>query len=262
VNSEHIQNGTLRNYLLRTLSEQDAEALEERYFTDAEFFKQLRTVEMDLICDYLDGHLNDRERMQFEGHYLRVPMLRKLVEEVSAHRVAARNAPRRRIFRLILVGGLACVCIFAIPILLLKNIKRPTVASESASIAKPPGITLLLRAGTSKGGGSVSQEFELPELPQPVSLVAELPGQMSAAHYRAQILNLDLDGNRKLMWSASGLLSKPRASGGQQIKIELSSSSLPAGDYILELTMDGGNFRETYVFRIIPPEKANPSNGR
>jgi hypothetical protein len=262
VNSEHIQNGTLRNYLLRTLSKQDAEALEERYFTDSEFFKQLRTVEMDLICDYLDGQLNDQERMQFEVHYLRVPMLHELVAKVSARRAAVRNAPRRRMFRLVLVGGLACVCVFSITTLLLKNGKRPTAATESASIAKPLGITLLLRAGTSKGGGSVGQEFELPALQQEMSLIAELPGQMSATYYRAQVLNLDLDGNRKLIWSASGLLSKPGASGGQQIKMELSSSLLPAGDYILELTMDGGNFRETYVFRILPPEKTTLPNGR
>ena len=255
MNSESIQNGILRQYLLRMLSDKDAEAIEERYFNDAKFFKELRAAEMKLICDHLEGRLNEHERRQFESRYLHVDTLRKLVEGVRARRLAVRHAARRRLLHLALAGAMGCAAILGVAIFGYNRTKTASTPVQSASVASPPAaIRLGLAPGIIKGPGSTLPEFTLPDPPQIVSLAAELPGQMSSAAYTARILNVDLEGTHKNVWTARAIQSTPRT-GGQQVIVELPSASISPGDYILELEIESGRIRETYLFRVKPSLK-------
>jgi hypothetical protein len=67
-------------YLLGDVPEDEQIRVEERFFTDDEYFEQLLALEDDLIDDYVNGELTDRERKQFEGYFLASPTRRQRVE--------------------------------------------------------------------------------------------------------------------------------------------------------------------------------------
>ena len=66
MNSEHIQADAVKSYLLGTLPDDQASAIEERYFTDPAFFNEIRSMEIDLICEFLDEELTEEEQEQFK----------------------------------------------------------------------------------------------------------------------------------------------------------------------------------------------------
>jgi hypothetical protein len=253
--SEHIPNETLRDYLLRTLPEKDAEAIEERYFTDASFFHELRAAEMNLIVDYLDSRLDEREQELFERRYLRVDALRKRVEDVRARRTTVRRPVRRRLSPIALAGAVGCAVILAVAILRNNQAKMAPAPGKVASVEPfAMRISLALTPGVTKGTGSTNPVLTLPESPQPVFLMAALPGQVSSATYTARLLNVDLQGSGKKVWTANGIRSTP-PTGAQQVILEVPSAAISPGDYILELEMDAGHVQETYVFRVQPSQK-------
>jgi len=67
-------------YLLGDVPEDEQIRVEERFFTDDEYFEQLLALEDDLIDDYVNGELTDREREQFEEYFLASPTRRQRVE--------------------------------------------------------------------------------------------------------------------------------------------------------------------------------------
>jgi anti-sigma factor RsiW len=67
-------------YLLGDVPEDEQIRIEERFFTDDEYFEQLLALEDDLIDDYVNGELTDREREQFEEYFLASPARRQRVE--------------------------------------------------------------------------------------------------------------------------------------------------------------------------------------
>ncbi len=67
-------------YLLGDVPEDEQIRIEERFFTDDEYFEQLLALEDDLIDDYVNGELTDRERKQFEEYFLAPPTRRQRVE--------------------------------------------------------------------------------------------------------------------------------------------------------------------------------------
>jgi cell division protein FtsB len=67
-------------YLLGDVPEDEQIRIEERFFTDDEYFEQLLALEDDLIDDYVNGELTDRERKQFEEYFLASPTRRQRVE--------------------------------------------------------------------------------------------------------------------------------------------------------------------------------------
>lgn len=253
MNSKHTQNVALKKYLLRALSHEDAEAIEHRYFTNTLFFNELRQAEIELICDYLDNRLNESERKQFENHYMRVPTLSKLVAEVDAQRTIVGRAAWRRRW---LIGGAltaGCAVILGFAIILHYRPKTASVPVQSASVGQfPAGVGLVLTPGISKGAGQPTPALTLPDVAQPVFLAAQLPGQVSSAVYTVRLLNVDVEGAHKTIWSARDIRSTPQ-NGIQEVRIELPSTAITPGDYILELEMVNRSIRESYVFRMNPP---------
>ncbi len=60
----------LTRYLLGQLTEQEASALEERYFVDDELFARMEVAADDLAARYLNGTLSADERARFQKHLL------------------------------------------------------------------------------------------------------------------------------------------------------------------------------------------------
>jgi anti-sigma factor RsiW len=79
-----------RRYLLGELSEPERAAVDERLFADNDFFADILVVEGELMEDYLDGRLPDRERRLFESHFLASETRRRNLDASRALRLAAR----------------------------------------------------------------------------------------------------------------------------------------------------------------------------
>ncbi|MBI3950501.1 MAG: hypothetical protein HY314_08615 [Acidobacteria bacterium] len=80
-------------YLLGELLEAEQIRLEERFFTDEEYFERLQAVEDDLIDDYVRGELSRRERERFEIYFLASPGRRERVEFARALMKTLSEAP-------------------------------------------------------------------------------------------------------------------------------------------------------------------------
>jgi hypothetical protein len=245
VNSEHIQTDVVKSYLLGTLSDEQASAVEERYFTDPTFFNEIRRMEIDLVCQFLDEELTEEEQERFERRCLQVPKLKKLVDEVRERR---GTILKPRLMPLMVSIAAALVCVAVIGFVVLRKGLAPPVQKEAVE-TPPQGVSLFLEPGVTMGAGSETRKLTLPSQVQPVSLVAELPGQTGSADYVARIFSIRRDGDRDNIFSSGEIRSVPRA-GGQQVTVKLSSTDLPPGDYIMELQHATGNVTETYVFRV------------
>lgn len=244
MNPPHIQSDAVKSYLLGTLPDDQASAIEERYFTDPVFFDEIRSMEIDLICEFLDKELTEEEQEQFKRRYLQVPKLKQLVDEVRERRGAV---PQLRSLTWV-VSVAAVVCISLIGFVVLRKGLAPSV--EKASVeTRLQGATLFLEPGVTMGAASETRKLVLPFQVQPVSLVAELPGQKASMDYLAQVFRIGPDGSRNRVFTSGQIRSLPRT-GGQQVTVKLSSTDLPPGDYIMELQPPGGKVSETYVFRV------------
>jgi hypothetical protein len=245
VNSEHIQADAVKSYLLGTLPNDRASAIEERYFTDPVFFNEIRNMEIELICEFLDQELTEEEQKQFKSRYLQIPRLKELVDEVRERREAVTQPPPMR--WLISVAA-ALVCILVIGLVVLRKGTVPLV-QKTPQDTRLQGLTLFLEPGVTMGAGSETRKLVLPTQVQPISLIAELPGQTVSRDWAAQVLRVGPDGSRKNVFSSAHIRSLPRT-GGQQVTVKLSSTDLPPGDYIMELQAMEGKGNETYVFRV------------
>jgi hypothetical protein len=246
VNSEHIQADAVKDYLLGTLPDDQASAIEERYFTDPTFFNEIRRMEIDLICKFLDKELTKQEQEQFSRRYLRDPRFKRLVDEVRKRR--EKNIPRSHSMALRVSVAAALVCIAVIGFVVLRKGSAPPI--QKASVEAPSqGVTLFLEPGVTMGTGSVTKKLVLPLQEQPIALIAELPGQTVSTDYVARVFSIGRDGSRQNVFSSGHIRSVSRT-GGQQVTVALSSRDLPPGDYMMELQRTGGNVSEAYVFRV------------
>jgi hypothetical protein len=244
VNSEHIEMQTVKQYLLGTLSDTEASAIEERYVTNPLFFSKVRAAEIDLISVYLDGKLSPEEYAQFEDRYLTTPALRAMVERVRAQRAMAVPAATRR-RRLALASSVAVI---VVAILLFRTGQHP----RQQAVLHPPStaVRLVLEPGVTMGPASQSKLLKIPSPAVPISLIAELPGERSSADYIASLRNVDAERTQLALWTSTPTRSVP-LQGGQEVTVTLDSSIFTPGDYILELKTQEGKMRETYVFRAI-----------
>jgi hypothetical protein len=62
------------------MTQEEQETVEEQFFLDPDYLEELQALEDELIRDYLQGRLSDRERKGVEVVYLRSPELRRRVE--------------------------------------------------------------------------------------------------------------------------------------------------------------------------------------
>jgi len=248
VNSEHIQVDAVKSYVLGTLSDDEASAFEERYFMDPAFFNEIRRMEIDLICKFLEGEFTQAEEEQFNRRCLEAPRLKKLVDKVREQRREANIAPPRSLAWAIPVAAATLACLLVIGFMVRRKEIAPPVQKSSVE-TRLGGISLFLQPGVTMGAGSETRKLVLPSVAQPVSLVAELPGQTIPADYVAQVLSIGRDGSRNKVFGSGPIRSVPRT-GGQQVTVKLSSVDLPPGDYIMELKPAGGKVSEIYVFRV------------
>ena len=75
-----VEDKTIKQYLLNTLSGADRIQFETRYFEDDDLYRRLRVVEEELITDYVCDRLTASERRLFDEHYSVTPERRERIE--------------------------------------------------------------------------------------------------------------------------------------------------------------------------------------
>ncbi|HET8782364.1 MAG TPA: hypothetical protein VFM63_08100 [Pyrinomonadaceae bacterium] len=80
LNSEHL----ITQFLLGDLTDDQQVEIEDRAFSDQEFMTRIRTVENDLIDEYVRNQMSETDRRRFESRFLASESRRKRVEFAKA----------------------------------------------------------------------------------------------------------------------------------------------------------------------------------
>jgi hypothetical protein len=240
----------VRSYLLGMIDESSAASIEERYFTDREFFLFVQAVEVALIKDYLARQLTPALRSRFEARYLSVPTLRQRLEEV---REAHLHAPmgHGHTTRLLMVAAIILVCVAGAALWIYLG-RTPVDSSSASPRMRPLVATLSISPGLLKGNSIGGTRLAQPSKEGDVLLLLELPGQRTQLLCSPRVSISQPDGAWKRVWSTSQPLWSTPSQGGQQIALRIDALILTRGDYLVEIVGPDGNVLESYSFRISP----------
>jgi hypothetical protein len=238
----HNSAETVRRYLLGTLEDREADLLEDRYFTDAACYRQVRRIEESLIADYLNGRLSEGDRELFDARYRKVPELRQRLEEVSAQLYRPRAGLRRGI----LTAGV-CIALCLLSITLIVRTRQPAVAPEGHRPPLPAALIVHLTPGITKSaGGGVS----FPASPgSRINLLFEIPGLRTPISCVADIASLDAEGHRMPVWKSISAMSVPTVSG-QRVSVEFDAAILKPDYYLGRIVDASGETLGTYPFTV------------
>jgi hypothetical protein len=235
------------------MAEHDAAEIEERYFTDKAFFRELLAVEDSLIGDYLEDRLSLADKKLFEARYLAVPLLQQKLAAASELR-GLRKARKPLFWGWRQFATAAAVALIAVVLPL--NRSRPDPSRETAArirrVESPNSIPLSLSPGVLKAAGR-ENVLTIPSGTTPVQLELELPGVAHPVACAVRLYLIGPVGDQAVVWSsATPLLSNPRA-GGQNLTFLVDVAVLLRGDYVIEVASIEGQVRETYSFRVLAP---------
>ncbi|MBV9624261.1 MAG: hypothetical protein JOZ14_09805 [Acidobacteria bacterium] len=247
-------------YLLGQLSAEEEAALEARYMADSAFFEELLAVEDDLRDAYERGELSAPEKRAFEQRLLvsseqveRQEFVRSLRDYVrkdsllSAARFESSVGTWKSRLRLLVTGRrILLIPVLSATFLLLISAGwwlEHRTGRQPASVASLPApkaqgsvpaqpdrgtIALVLTPGVARGQESGLASLLIPPGASWVRL--ELRFEADYSNYEAV---LETPENKRI-WSAGNL--KPEASAGTKtISVDITSSLLQRGDYILTL---------------------------
>jgi len=254
MDSSHIPIEAVKAYLLGQLADEEAAAIEQRYFVNQACLLQMQTAERMLIENYQDGALTPHEAQQFETRYLRIPALKRIVDQVARERNAAghRTPARRRVAWFAWAGAILCAGALCGWIYLKRGANAPPAIAKMPVQSSLPPVTLRLTPGVTMGAGGHAAGMNLPPEHTPVQLIAELPGLRTPTDCGARLAIVGADGRWTEVWSAKPARTISRE-GQQELTFLLNPATLRAGDYILEVTAPDGRVRETYLFHVSTP---------
>lgn len=192
----YTEQSGIRRYLLRQLTENQAQLIEQRLLVDDDFLDELESEEAQLVDDYVADQLTATERQQFDEYFLATP---KRHQELQFARVLNRYVASHPIHKQQRVGqtrwqhwesqpwglrvaaGVAAVGIIALA--LWFAIPR---ASSPGTLAT---ITLTISAGNRAASDSIQK---LPVPSGPLKVVLRLPESASpGASYRVKLIGGD-----------------------------------------------------------------------
>jgi len=246
--ARHKSKKAMRAYLLGSLDDRAAAAVELRYFTEPAWLTLIQMVETDLIRDYLDGRLQGEQRKRFEERYLKTPALLARIEEVR-NELAVTPAPKWFVVRWQVIPLVIVVALLAgVGYKLFQRAGGPAAAPRPVVAQMKPLISVDLTPGATKGSTSEMISFVVAPGKR-VRLRFELPGRSTPLPCRVVLSAIGADGRRLVIWRSASLASAPDKTGSW-ITVELGSSQLRPGDYVAEALDDAGDHLESYLFRV------------
>ena len=231
----HESDDEVRRYLLGTLDEPDADALEERYFTDPACLRAIETVERELIEDYLAQRLNVADRTGFESRYLALPELRAKVEKIERE-MGPRASPvgPRQFWRYALAAVALGILALGIWGLLRSRANPETVAV----LRLAPGVLK-----SADGAASAQWDRTLGN----VQLLLELPGARPGPT-SVRVSAPEPDGSLRAVWQSPVIEPYPTPTGSEY-PVTMDVKIIVRGDYIVHILDSESKILETYSFR-------------
>jgi hypothetical protein len=245
--------GTLRNLLLRRLSAEQSEQLEERLLLEGEVADQLEAEENDLLDDFARGRLSAEDAVRIEKYLLaskrgtqRAAFARALsrISNPESRALPARSFSSRLRIPALALGSAACVLVIAFAALHVWHkespdhpgpgtptaTKGPLTMQKNSSQAKitlPFAIVLL--AGVERGDHPL--KFAIPSDVQQVQFQCEIPAGNAYSEYRMVLR--DAAGNAV---AASENLHPGESSGIAYVEATVDAARLGAGRFSVSIS--------------------------
>ena len=261
--------GFIRRYLLGMLDEEEQVRLEEQLLTDSEYFEELLVAEDELVDDYINGALSERERQKFEHYFLATPERRQktsfaralkqyvAVAEVTESPAAAQNRGQgfwNRFIPTTLHGqtpmqrfSLAALLVIALftSWVIVKNVWRQNPSGQGAGAN---AIAVNLSPGLVRSAGEIKRI----DITGDVS-TAQLQLELARDEYQSYQAAVQTDEGREL-FTARKL--EPKTIGvNRAVVVDVPAKLLTGGDYQVTLsgmTSSGGpEVVGKYYFRVI-----------
>jgi hypothetical protein len=276
------QEKRMTQYLLGRLPEHEEAEMERRYLADDSLFGELLGVEDDLRDAYERGELSAPDREAFEQRLLALPRQKEKQESARALRqyLLKASSPARPLTRrvstwdrllralgaqprMVVVPALSA----ALAILIVggwwlghRSVPRPTTGPRPGQ--GPEAVMPTIRTGQQSGvttfaivltpGLVRGSEKSKPVVIPPEASTVRLEARFEGNYPRYQALLETVEG--KKVWS-EGTLQAQTFPGGERIFLDLSSSLLAPGDYILTVRgLPAAGNPETvaeYAFRVV-----------
>lgn len=263
------EKGSIRQYLLGRLPQDDLLPIEEKLFNDGEFYEQLLIAEDELIDEYLFGDLAESERSNFETHFLltqerqqKARLGRTLKTYLKAVE-GPENAPdivspsprepgkkKLSLFSIpwlrnpVLSASLAAVVLLALSTFLisLRYWRSHDEVAQSNNV-----ISVDLTTGSVRGDGGTTR-ISIPEGIGTVRLRLRLPA-VNYENYRVVLFPID----GEPLWSRENLQPET-IDGGRLLSMELPARLLKRDDYQVKVSgqLPNGNYEDlsSYFFRV------------
>ena len=264
--------------------------LERRYFLDDQLFESVRSVEEQLIRDFLRGELPIDQRRRFEVRYLQSPQLsqkvesaRLLMESASAASLPSIWERLRGSFRLragvlgLAAAGLVTVAMFAAVWFGLDNRRLRTELARSESQRSGLAARLQAEAATPKNNPADERHVAERVMAAPLAFLLS-PGVTRGEGGGQQRLVIPANGvdrvrlnldfrpfgqyadYRVIVSSVGGVELASRDLAGSKLAIDLSAASLLEGDYVIVVKGRSGRAKyedlESYYFHVV--RRSNP----
>jgi hypothetical protein len=216
----------VRRYLLGDVTEEQRARIEERCFTDHEFFEQTLAAEEQLIDDYLRNALGPAKRRRFEEHFLASPRRRARVEFAAAvmEKLSRPAPPRPRLVgRLALVATFAALALAAVWLQAQRSGLRREVSRLQADLERkvsPPTVSFVLTPGLVRDVAAAPRRLVIPPDSR-VRLELELRPATPYSRYRVFVRTPE----GEEVWSQE--VSAP--------VVELPPGILRPGDYVVSV---------------------------
>ncbi len=222
----------IRRYLLGELPEEEAERIEESYFSNDDRFAEVLAAEDDLIEGFLHGRLDATDRKRFEARFLSTERGRiKVALAAALERASAQHLPRRRqwIRDLAVAAALVLLVLSAGLFHEIVSLRRQIEHLERPQpIVAPPVFSIILTS-VERGAGSPTT-ITLPKSAAVAELWLLLPRD-DYPTYTAALQSID----GRTLWSAHGLRSRA-VDAKNALIARIPSSSLDAGTFIVTVT--------------------------
>ena len=258
----------IRQYLLGSLSQEQAAELEERLLNDGDVYEELLIVEDELVDQFLSGELSATERERLESHFLRAPerqeqlrfgyLLRRYVSahasefaaDVAVQAPAAVVTPKRESFfsRLFPRSPALAVALGCILLVLMggfwfvNRTLNPTNGTGAVwAVELTPGLF--------RDGGE-TRKFVVPANTGTVRLQLDLAEDQYQSY---ETILQDADG--RTVTTSKGLKTQP-ANGRTAVFLDVKPNMMPAGDYRVKLnglsSKGEAESLANYSFRVLP----------
>ncbi len=199
---------SLVGYLLGNLSEEEMTRVEERLFTNDEYYERLLAVEDDLRYDYLQGNLSERERLAFEKRFLpfaqdrgKLDFASALLTKTAEIAAAKREIPsEKKTFRQSLAAAF--------------SLRRPVLVFASAMAVIALAISIWLAFEMTRMRGRIENLQS-----EQAAREQELHQQADRERARADALKGELDLERRLREDAEKELAESQERSARESRV-------------------------------------------